>query len=288
MDIDHLLVILLSALSSASILLIATLGLAVIFGLMGVINLAHGEFIMVGAYCALAFSRAGVSFPLAVVLSSLATALFGGVVERLIIRRLYSRLSDTLLATWGLSVVLNETAVLAFGSVTPGIGMPLSSIEIGEYRISRYLLLLIVVAVMLTTAVYWLLTRTGYGVMARAAIQDREMSAAVGIETARINTMTFAFGSGLAGFAGAILLPAVPATPNMGFGFVIKAFLVVVAAGPLVLSGTAAAAALLGMAASITASYWSTVAGDSLFFGATIALVRLFPKGISEHWRLKL
>ena len=100
--------------------------------------------------------------------------------------------------------------------------------------------------------------------------------------------MTFALGAGLAGLAGGILVPAVPATPNMGFGFVIKAFLVVVSAGPATLSGTAATGGALSAASSVTANVWSTALGDLVFFGATILVLRRFPLGISEKWRIRL
>lgn len=288
MEADFLATVLLASLSSASVLLIATVGLAVMFGLMGVINLAHGEFIMIGAYTALVVTKSGVPFPIAVIVAALVTAAFGALVERLIIRRLYGRLLDTLLATWGLSLVLYQSAVLIFGSVTPGIGLPQSSIQIGDYSISSYLVFLIFVAAALISGLYWLLTKTGYGITARAAIQDSETASAIGIESGRINTITFALGSGLAGFAGAILLPAIPATPNMGFAFVIKAFLAVVAAGPVTLSGTVVVGGALGSISSITASFWTSVVGDIVFFVLTIAILRIFPLGISGRWRLKL
>ncbi|MDJ0895079.1 MAG: branched-chain amino acid ABC transporter permease [Alphaproteobacteria bacterium] len=288
MDVDYLAIVLMGSLASAAVLLIATLGLAVIFGLMGVINLAHGEFIMFGAYGTLTATQLGLPFPLAVAFGTLVTGAFGAAVELLIIRHLYGRLLDTLLATWGLSLALYQAAVLTFGSVTPGVGMPLSNVSIGAYTISTYMLFLILVAVLLIAAIYMLLTRTSYGIMARAAIQDRETASAMGIEAGRINTLTFALGAALAGFAGGILLPAVPATPNMGFAFVIKAFLAVVAAGPVTISGTVVAGGALGAAASATASFWTTVAGDILFFVSTIIILRLFPRGISERWRMKL
>lgn len=288
MEWDYLAVVALSSFSSAAVLLIATLGLAVIFGLMGVINLAHGEFIMFGAFAALTASRSGLPFPLAVAAATLATAAFGVVVERLVIRRLYGRLLDTLLATWGLSLALYQTAVLIFGSVTPGIGMPISSVAIGRYTMSSYFLFLTGVAVVLLLGTYLLLTRTHYGIMARAAVQDRETAAAMGIETERLNAMTFALGSGLAGFAGAILLPAFPATPGMGFAFVTKAFLAVVAAGPVTLTGTALAGGTLGTAASITSSFTATVFGDIVFFIGTLLILWRWPNGISERWRRKL
>lgn len=114
------------------------------------------------------------------------------------------------------------------------------------------------------------------------------MAAAIGVEFARINTATFALGCGLAGLAGALLLPIVPATPGMGFAFVVKAFLGVVVAGPLALSGTVVASGVLGTLANVTASVWSAVFGDLLFFGGTIVLLCSFPQGISLRWRLKL
>ena len=135
---------------------------------------------------------------------------------------------------------------------------------------------------------YLLFTRTAYGVMARAAIQDRPMATALGIEASRLNTTTFALGSGLAGLAGGLLLPAIPATPSMGFAFVVKAFLVVVAAGPATLSGTAATGGALAAAANVSANDWSTTLGDLIFFAATIAILRVFPFGISEKWRVRL
>ncbi|MDA3833855.1 MAG: hypothetical protein PF495_10690 [Spirochaetales bacterium] len=288
MEFDYILTVLLSSVASASILLIATVGLAVMFGLMGVINLAHGEFIMFGAYSALVVTRAGVPFPLAVIVASLLTALFGALVERLIIRRLYGRLLDTMLATWGLSLVLYQSAVLIFGSVTPGIGLPQSYLQIGDYTLSSYLIFMIFVACVLIASLYWLLTKSKYGITARAAIQDSETASAMGVESGRINMMTFALGSGLAGFAGAILLPAVPATPSMGFAFVIKAFLAVVVAGPVTLTGTVVAGGTLGALSNITSSYWSTVVGDVLFFALTIIVLRIFPMGISARWRMKL
>ncbi len=232
MQVDVVAITLVSAIASAAVLLIATLGLAVVFGLMGVINLAHGEFLMLGAYAALLSTRHGLPFWAAVVVAVGATAAFGAAVEMLIIRRLYGRILDTMLATWGLSLVLYQAAVMVFGAVTPGLGFSFPSVAIGNYGISVYLLALIAIAALLSAALFTLLTRTSYGVLARAAVQDPQMAAAIGIDAARVNTATFALGCGLAGFAGAVLLPVVPATPGMGFAFVVKAFLAVVVAGP--------------------------------------------------------
>lgn len=285
---DYLATVLISSLSSASILLIATLGLAVVFGLMGVINLAHGEFIMMGAYSALTATQLGLPFILAIPVAVLVTMAFGALVEIIIIRRLYGRLFDTMLATWGLSLALYQGAVLIFGSVSPGIGMPQVNFNVGDYTLAAYPIFMILVAVIMLAGIYVLLTRSVYGMKARAAIQVPDMARAIGIDSARTNTLTFAIGCGLAGFAGAILLPIVPATPSMGFAFVIKAFLTVVIAGPVTLAGSALAAIGVGTGASVVASFMTSVAGDLFFFILTVVLLRLYPLGVSAKWRMKL
>lgn len=288
MGIDYLATVLLSSLSSASILLIATIGLAVVFGLMGVINLAHGEFLMIGAYSALTATQMGIPFIFAIPVAVAVTMAIGAVVEFLIIRRLYGRIFDTMLATWGISIVFYQLAVLVFGTVTPGIGMPQYSIRIGDYSLAGYPLLMIVVAALAGSFIYLLMTMTVYGMKARASIQQPAMAQAIGIESSRVNTLTFSIGCGLAGFAGAVLLPIVPATPSMGFAFVIKAFLAVVVAGPVTLTGSVLTAIGLGGGASITASFLTSVAGDIFFFLVTAALLWLFPIGISANWRRKV
>ena len=288
MELDFLATVLLSSLSSASILLIATIGLAVVFGLMGVINLAHGEFLMIGAYTALTVTQAGVPYILSIPIAVAVTMAIGAIVEVLIINRLYGRLFDTMLATWGLSIVFYQLAVIIFGTVTPGIGMPQFSIAIGGYSLAGYPLLMIGVAAAMLVFVYLLMTKSVYGMKARASIQVPQMAQAIGIESARTNMLTFSVGCGSAGFAGAVLLPIVPATPSMGFAFVIKAFLTVVVAGPVTLTGSAITALGLGGGASVTASFMTSVVGDVFFFLTTALLLWLYPMGISAKWRRKL
>ena len=181
MELDFLVTVLLSSLSSASILLIATIGLAVVFGLMGVINLAHGEFLMIGAYTALTVTQAGVPYILSIPIAVAVTMAIGAIVEVLIINRLYGRLFDTMLATWGLSIVFYQLAVLIFGTVTPGIGMPKFSIAIGDYSLAGYPLLMIGVAAAMLVFVYLLMTKSVYGMKARASIQVPQMAQAIGI-----------------------------------------------------------------------------------------------------------
>lgn len=288
MELDQILFTGLTALSTVSILLIATIGLAVIFGLMGVINLAHGEFIMLGAYITLFSVRAGVPFVVALLLATVALAIFGAVIEKLIISRLYGRLLDTLLATWGIGLVMYQAAILIFGSYTSGIGLPVGTVSVGRYTMSSYFVMLIVLAFVLAWVVYLVFAKTRYGVMSRAAIQDPMMANSVGISTSRLNTLTFAFGAGLAGLAGGLLVPAFPATPDMGVAFVSKAFLAVVTAGPMIITGTVGALIGVGGVSSVGGILFTSVMGDIVFFVITILVLRFFPNGITGGWSGKL
>jgi branched-chain amino acid transport system permease protein len=286
--IDQIASMILTALFSVSFLLIASVGLAVIFGMMGVINLAHGEFLMMGAYATLMASKAGVPFPLAVLLAMLGLAIFGAIIEKTIIQFLYGRLFDTLLATWGLGMILYQGAILIFGSATSGIGLPMGSFSVGSYSMPVYYLFLTAATAVIIAMVYLVFVKTRYGIMARAAIQNPAMAASVGIETRHINTITFSFGAALAGLAGGLLVPAFPATPDMGLAFVSKGFLAVVVAGPLTLTGTVASMGGLGGLSSLTSSLFTSVAGDVAFFVVTIIILRFYPSGISRGWHGKL
>src|SRR5918911_5640154 len=204
---DQILSLLVSVLFSVATLVIIALGLAVIFGMMRIINLAHGEFLMLGAFAVLAATRAGLALWPAMLLATLVVGVMGLVIERLVIRHLYGRILDTMLATWGLSLVLTQVATIIFGPATQGIATPLGSVQIGAYSISQYSLLLIVVAILLLALTYLVFTRTRYGLMAQAATQLPEMASALGIDVQRINMVTFAFGSALAGRRGGPLPP---------------------------------------------------------------------------------
>lgn len=289
MELDYLVTILLSSLSSASILLIAGIGLAVVFGLMGVINLAHSEFLMIGAYAALTVTKAGVPYILSIPIAVMLTMSIGAIVEVFIVRRLYGRLFDTMLATWGLSMFFMQLIVVIFGTSTVSIATVTKfNISIGEYSLDGYRILMILVAALMFLFVYMLMTKTVYGMKARASIQQPEMAQAIGIDSNRINTLTFSIGCGLAGFAGAVLLPLVPATPTMGLAFAVKSFLAVVVAGPVALTGIVITTLGLGGGSSITASFLSSVIGEVFFFLVTALLLWRYPFGISAKWRRKL
>ncbi len=285
---DQLLVVGISVLNSIAVLVIVSIGLAVIFGMMKIINLAHGEFIMLGAYGVLTLSRLHINIWFCIALSSLIVGLFGLVIERLLIRFLYKRPLDTLLATLGLSLVLAQAVVLVYGPTTSGVAEPLGHVQMGRYSASQYQLLLIVVACLLLTAVYALFARTRYGVMARAVVQNPQMASAIGIDSGRTNMVTFAVGSGLAGAAGALLAPIAGVVPSMGQAYVAQAFMTVIVGGQGVLLGTSAASALLGTTYSATSYVFTPFLGQSALLVVAIVLVRVRPQGLSARWRTLL
>jgi branched-chain amino acid transport system permease protein len=287
-EFDQSLNLLINVLFSVATLVVAALGLAVIFGMMRIINLAHGEFMMVGAFTVLAATRVGLNLWLAMALASLVVGLIGLVVERLIIRRLYGRILDTMLATWGLSLVMVQLIVIIFGSATHGVATPLGSLTIGGYSVAHYSLLLIGAAVVLPLATYLVFTRTTYGVMAQATAELPEMAAALGINADRVNMITFAFGAGLSGAAGALLAPITGVVPSMGVAFVAKAFMTVIVGGQAFLTGATAAAGLLGSVDSLV-SYWTTsFLGQGALLVVAIVLLRVMPRGLSGRWRRAL
>ena len=256
---------------------------------MGVINLAHSEFLMIGAYAALTVTKAGVPYILSIPIAVMITMSIGAIVEVFIVRRLYGRLFDTMLATWGLSMFFMQLIVVIFGTSTVSIATVTQfNISIGEYSLDGYRILMILVAALMFLFVYMLMTKTVYGMKARASIQQPEMAQAIGIDSNRINTLTFSIGCGLAGFAGAVLLPLVPATPTMGLAFAVKSFLAVVVAGPVALTGIVITTLGLGGGSSITASFLSSVIGEVFFFLVTALLLWRYPFGISAKWRRKL
>lgn len=270
-----------TVLNSVALLVIISLGLAVIFGMMGVINLAHGEFIMLGAFFTLSGTRAGLPLVLAMIVAAVGVGAFGMLVERLLIQHLYGRLAATMLATWGLSLILVQAIQLIYGTSSQGIDTPLGSIRIGDYSFSEYALVMVGAAGLLLAIVYVVLTRTRYGTMARAAASLPGMARAVGIDVKRTNMLTFGFGAALAGAGGALLAPIAGVVPTMGQAYVGRAFMTVVVGGPEVLFGVAAASGLLGGTNAVVSNLASPVLGTAALLVVAIVLLRFLPTGIS-------
>jgi urea ABC transporter permease protein UrtB len=267
-------------------LVLAACGLAIIFGMMGVINLAHGEFIMCGAYVTVFAVRGGLPLPLAIACGTLAAGLVGILLELLVVRHLYNRPLDTIVATWGISLIATQGVLILLGSTMRGVGTPLSSFTFGAYSYSQYRLVLMAAAVIVLVALYLIFNKTRFGVHARATIQVPHMAEALGVNTRLIYCLTFGLGSALAGLTGGLYAPTMTMVPSMGATFIMEAFVTVVVGGADVFLGTAPAAAVLGVIRAAMTSWQGQLAGQISMLIAVIIVIRVLPSGISG-WILR-
>lgn len=282
---DAAIVTALQALTGVATLLLISLGLAIVFGMMRVINLAHGEFLMLGAYSAILAVGAGVNQWIAMlVVAPLAVGLLGAVVERLVIRRLYGRMVDTMLATWGLSLALIGGVTMLFGNTVSGFSAPLGSVQIGAYSTSVYGLFLIAASVVLLAAVWAVLRFTPAGLIARGTMQNAEMASALGVPTERVYALAFAGGAAVSGLAGALIAPFSGVVPTMGTAYIAKTFITVITGGAAMLAGTTSASALLGSVSTLGTFATTPVLGEVLLLLVAILLLRLLPQGITGRY----
>ena len=283
-------VVALSALSAIAILTLASVGLAVIFGLMRVVNMAHGEFLMIGALTTTSLvNKCGIPWWLGMIAAPFVGAAIGALLEILLISRIaQGRLVDSLLVTFGVSLILFQVAVDVFGTTPPGIETPFGAMTIGHYAIPSYQLFLIAAAIIVLAFLYILFTRTRYGLLARAVAQNSEMAEALGARARTVNILTFVLGCGLASLGGALLAPLVSVSPSLGQAFIGQAFLTVVIAGPAFITGMLLTATLLAGISSLLSQALTTLWGITGLFIAGIAILRFRPLGISGTWKRAL
>lgn len=264
-----------------SFLVISCAGLAVIFGMMGIINLAHGEFIMCGAYVTVAAVRVGAPLPIAILCGALVAGAVGMLIERLVIRHLYHRPLDSIIATWGISLIATQGVLIVLGSTMQGIGTPLGSMMIGERSYSAYRLVLMAAAVGLLGGLYLFFYRTRFGVIARATIQKPQMARALGVDTRRVYGLTFGLGAALAGLAGGLYAPTMTMVPTMGATFMVESFVTVVVGGADIFVGAAPAAAILAVIRASLTAWYGQLFGQIGLLIAVIIVIRLMPGGLS-------
>lgn len=273
-----------TGLSIASILLLVALGLAIIYGTTGVINLAHGEFVMIGAYTAWALQTyVGVGLIESLVVIFFVVALFGWIIEKVVIRHLYRRPLDTILATWGIGVMAQQAIRLAVGGELRYVQMPSamsSSVSVLGIEISAFRLFILALSAVIFGFTWYLMYRTSLGMKLRAITQDREIASCFGIKSKRIYSLTFAYGAGLAGLAGALVSPLKSVSPEMGTTYVVDAFMVVVLGGVQSLIGTVASSAILGELTGFLAFYSNDTMAKVLVFLAIVVLIRFRPQGL--------
>ncbi len=272
--------------SNGSILLLTAIGLALSFGLMRVINMAHGELLMIGGYVTYFCTRVmgpenflWLAFPTAFVV----TALLGVLLEFLVIRKLYGRTLDTLLATWGIGLILQQGARQLFGPTGVPVNAPswLSGQWIlGETSIPHVRIFVFILAIVVLLTTIALISKTRFGLNIRAVNQNREIASSLGINTKLIDMSIFAFGSGLAGIAGVGMALISSVTPTVGSSYIIGAFLVVMLGGMGSLWGTALAALLVAMVGAIASSLTTESLSQVVALVAVIVFLQLRPKGI--------
>jgi urea ABC transporter permease protein UrtB len=262
-------------------LVISCAGLAVIFGMMGVINLAHGEFIMCGAYVTASAARAGLPLPLAILTGALVAGAVGMVVERLVIRHLYNRPLDSIIATWGISLIATQGVLIVLGSTMQGVGTPLGSIDVGGRSYSLYRLVLMACALGLLGGLYLLFYHSRFGVIARATIQKPQMAHALGVNTGRMYGLTFGLGAALAGLAGGLYAPTMTMVPTMGSTFIVESFVTVVVGGADIFVGAAPAAAILALIKAGLTAWYGQLFGQIGLLVTVILVIRILPGGLS-------
>lgn len=272
----------LDTLSFMLALLLVTLGLVVIFGLMNVINMAHGEFFLIGAYCVVLVQHAGFAFWWALVVAPIVLAIIGLAVEELVVRHIYRRFIDSILATWGISLALKQTVIVLFGPTAQSIVSPIPGpVEIFGVVYPAYRLFIMGVAVLLTGATFLLFYRTSLGLAVRGVIANRAMAASLGVNTRALDRATFAIGAALAGVAGAVMAPIMSVDPQMGVGFLIPAFLSVLVGGTGTLLGALTGTAAIASGTVVVSDIWTDVAAQVVVFTFAIIIIRLFPRGLT-------
>ncbi|HQT78425.1 MAG: urea ABC transporter permease subunit UrtB [Rhodospirillales bacterium 20-64-7] len=274
----------LNGLSIASILLLVSLGLAIIYGAMGVINLAHGDFLMLGAYAVWFLqSTFGIGLLPCLGLVFVIVGIVGWVVERTLIRHLYGRPLDTLLATWGIGIILQQGIRLSAGAELRYVKMPaylINPVKLLGTDVSAYRLTIFGVTLALLVATYMLIFRSNFGMRLRAVTQNAEIARCFGINVSQVYALTFAYGAGLAGLAGALVSPLKSVSPDMGTGFVVDAFLVVVMGGVQSLFGTVASAGILGQLSTWFAFVSNDTLARALVFTLVLVMIRFRPQGL--------
>jgi urea transport system permease protein len=279
-------------LSLGSVLLLAAIGLAITFGVMGVINMAHGEMVMLGAYTTFVVQEVirtrnpslfDYSLAMAVPLAFVVAGAIGVLIERGIIRFLYGRPLETLLATWGLSLILQQGVRTAFGPTNKDVGNPSwmsGSFDFGHMTITYNRLWIIVFTLLIFMGLLALLRFTRFGLEMRAVTQNRAMAASMGIRTSRIDALTFGLGSGIAGLAGVALSQIDNVSPNLGQGYIIDSFMVVVFGGVGNLWGTLVGAFTLGIANKFLEPYAGAVLGKIAILVLIILFIQKRPRGL--------
>ena len=275
-------VLLLDAVTTAAILFAVASGLMIILGVMKLINFAHGAFLTIGGYAALVVTQLGWNAWLAAPFAALVGLVLGVLIERLVIRPLYARPLDAILATWGLGIVIGQLITIGFGREVQFVQSPVSgAIPFLGQSYSLYRLLLVAIAVALGGALAALLYFTRFGLSARAVIMNEDLARGLGIDSDKVRLVTFGLGAALASMAGALITPLLAVEPNMGLPWLVNSFMLVLVSGVSIL-GLGLASLILGGAQVVVSTYLSPVIGGLTIVVLAAVILRIRPQGLAR------
>ncbi len=274
--------LLVSGMCSSFILLLTSLGLVIIMGYMKIVNLAHTEMLMSGAFiCYYLYAVLHIPFVITLILAYLICFFFGMLLERVIIRHFYGKLSETLLATYGISIILKQLALIVFGKSYKQVEYPVSTVfHIGSIYIESYKLILCAISMIALSATLILIKKTTMGLKIRSTTQNRTMTECLGIDTRKVDSITFSHGMGLAGLAGAAIAPLTAITYSLGESWLTNTFMNVVMGGVSSLFGTVASSFIIQEAISLISGYSNSVTAQIVVLIIVIAIVRFKPEGL--------
>ena len=282
---DYAGVVFLEIIYMIAFLVLSSAGLAIVFGMMRVINLAHGEFVMLGGYTTLMCYKAGINIYFAMlVVAPIVVGLIGLIVERLIIRFLYGRMIDTMLATWGLSLFLIGAVTMIFGSSAVNVPTPIPGYALGSYQMGGYNLFIIFVAIAVVVGLWLILRYTRVGLIARGAMQNAAVASSLGYNPKTVYMITFTVGAALSGLAGGVLAPLTGLLPTSGGAYIAKAFITIVTGGAAVIAGTLSSSVIFGVISQVVSFASTPVIGEIAMLALAIVLLRLMPQGITGRF----
>jgi len=265
-------------------LILAASGLVIIFGMMGVINMAHGELMMIGAYITAFSYHAGIPAPIAIIFAGIGAGLVGMILEKLVIRHFYKQLLSSLVVTWGISLLLSQGFLIIFGPSILNVPTPFGNFPIGEQTFGIYRLVLFAVAIAMVASVWAIFTYTKFGTRARATMENPDMANALGVNTGNIYALTFGLGCAMGGIAGGMFALTATISPFFGINYTPLAFITVVTGGSAnAISGLISSAlSLAGIQTGIN-NLVNVYIGYVAMIGAAFVILLILPKGISDY-----
>jgi urea transport system permease protein len=282
---DYAAVVLLEIIYMIAFLVLTSAGLAVVFGMMRVINLAHGEFVMIGGYTTIACAKADINIYFAMlVIAPLVVGILGLLVERLVVRQLYGRMIDTMLATWGLSLLMVGIVTFIFGNTAVSVPAPIPGYELGEFQMGGYNLFIIGIATLLILCMWLVMRFTRLGLVARGAMQSADVASSLGYDPKRVYMWTFTVGAALSGLAGGVLAPLTGLLPSSGGAYIAKAFITVITGGAAVITGTLSSSVIFGAINQVVSFGSTPVIGEIAMLAFAVVLLRLMPQGITGRF----